>query len=41
MAKTYEELVKLVEAGIDYFNHHNLSAQRNGLTPDEYWSEAI
>ncbi|MFO1551799.1 hypothetical protein ABC426_12405 [Lactiplantibacillus plantarum] len=41
MAKTYEELVQLVEAEIDYFNHHNRSAQRNGLTPDEYWSEAI
>lgn len=40
MAKTYEELVKLVEEGIDYFNHHNRSAQRNGLTPDEYWNEA-
>ncbi|PIO82038.1 transposase, partial [Pediococcus damnosus] len=23
------------------FNHHNRSAQRNGLTPDEYWNEAI
>ncbi|WP_236721878.1 DDE-type integrase/transposase/recombinase [Lactiplantibacillus plantarum] len=31
VAKTYEELVRLVEAGIDYFNHHNRSAQRNGL----------
>ena len=41
VAKTYEELVRLVEAGIDYFNHHNRSAQRNGLTPDEYWDEAI
>lgn len=41
MAKTYQELVKLVEEGIVYFNHHNRSAQRNGLTPDEYWSEAV
>lgn len=41
MAKTYPELVSLVEEGIIYFNHHNRSAQRNGLTPDEYWNEAI
>lgn len=41
MVKTYKELVRLVEAGIKYFNHYNRSAQRNGLTPDEYWSEAI
>ncbi|WP_390409976.1 IS3 family transposase [Lacticaseibacillus jixiensis] len=40
LAKTREELVKLVEEGIEYFNHHNRSAQRNGLTPDEYWNEA-
>lgn len=40
-AKTYQELVILVEEGIKYFNHQNRSAQRNGLTPDEYWSEAI
>ncbi|MGV0030056.1 IS3 family transposase, partial [Latilactobacillus curvatus] len=40
LAKTCEELVRLVEEGIEYFNHHNRSAQRNGLTPDEYWSEA-
>ena len=40
LAKTYKELVKLVEEGINYFNHHNRSAQRNGLTPDEYWGEA-
>lgn len=39
--KTYQELVKLVEEGIVYFNHQNRSAQRNGLTPDEYWNEAI
>ena len=39
--KTYQELVKLVEEGIEYFNHQNRSAQRNGLTPDEYWNEAI
>lgn len=41
MAKTYQELVRLVEEGIQYFNHHNRSAQRNGLTPDEYWDEAV
>jgi transposase InsO family protein len=40
LAKTYEELKQLVEEGIEYFNHHNRSAQRNGLTPDEYWGEA-
>ena len=40
LAKTYEELEQLVEEGIEYFNHHNRSAQRNGLTPDEYWGEA-
>jgi hypothetical protein len=39
-SKTFEELAKLVEEGIEYFNHHNWSAQRNGLTPDEYWNEA-
>ncbi len=38
--KTYEELLQLIEAGIEYFNHQNRSAQRNGLTPDEYWNEA-
>lgn len=41
MAKTLSELTQLVEEGIEYFNHHNRSAQRNGLTPDEYWNEAI
>lgn len=41
MPKTYEELVRLVEDGIDYFNSKNRSVQRNGLTPDEYWNEAI
>ena len=41
LAKTCQELVKLVEDGIEYFNHHNRSAQRNGLTPDEYWNEAV
>jgi transposase InsO family protein len=41
LAKTYQELVELVEDGIEYFNHHNRSAQRNGLTPDEYWNEAV
>src|SRR5699024_7892338 len=40
-AKTYQELITLVESGIEYFNHDNRSAQRNGLTPDEYWNEAI
>jgi transposase InsO family protein len=40
LAKTYEELVRLVEEGIKYFNHFNRSSQRNGLTPDEYWNEA-
>lgn len=38
--QTYAALVKLVNEGIEYFNHYNRSAQRNGLTPDEYWSEA-
>ena len=41
MPKTYDDLVKMVEKGIEYFNHHNRSAQRNGLTPDEYWNEAV
>lgn len=41
MAKTYQELVKLVEEGVEYFNRHNRSAQRNGLTPEEYWSKAV
>lgn len=41
MAKTYQELVKLVEEGVEYFNRHNCSAQRNGLTPEEYWSKAV
>lgn len=41
MPKTLEELVKLVEEGIKYFNHYNRSAQRNGLTPYEYWNEAV
>lgn len=40
LAKTYEELVKLVEDGIYYFNHFARTLQRNGLTTDEYWSEA-
>ncbi|WP_336402193.1 IS3 family transposase [Lacticaseibacillus pabuli] len=40
MPKTLQELEKLVEEGIEYFNCHNRSAQRNGLTPDEYWNEA-
>lgn len=37
MAKTYFELVRLIEEVIRYFNHLNPSAQRNGMTPDEYW----
>jgi len=41
MAKTEHELIELVESGIKYFNHDNRTAQRNGLTPDEYWNEAI
>ncbi|WP_191980111.1 hypothetical protein [Paucilactobacillus oligofermentans] len=41
LAKKYEELVKLVEDGIYYFNHLNRSAIINGFTPDEYWNEAI
>lgn len=40
MPKTLGELQKLVAEGIEYFNYHNRSAQRNGLTPDEYWNEA-
>lgn len=41
MAKTYNELVRLIEEGIEYFNHSNRSVKRNGLTPDEYWGVAI
>lgn len=41
LAKTYQELVKLVGAEIEYFNHYNRLIQRNGLTPDEYWDKAI
>ncbi|GEP20401.1 IS3 family transposase [Pediococcus argentinicus] len=41
MPKTKLELIALVEAGVDYFNKQNPSSQRNGLTPDEYWNEAI
>ncbi len=39
LVKTYEELMRFVEEEIEYFNHYNRSAQRNGLTPDEYWNE--
>lgn len=39
--KTYQELIKLVESGIEYFNHYDRSTKRNGLTPDEYWNEAV
>jgi len=41
MAKTSKELVRLVEAGIHYFNYYNRSNQINGFTPAEYWSETI
>ncbi|WKF85453.1 integrase core domain-containing protein [Lacticaseibacillus pantheris] len=40
LPKTLQELEKFVEEGIEYFNHHNRSAQTNGLTPHEYWNEA-
>lgn len=39
--KTYQELIKLVESGIEYFNHYDRSTKRNGLTPDEYWNETV
>lgn len=35
MPKTYQELIKLVKSGIEYFNHCNRSTQKNGFTPDE------
>ena len=41
MPKTYEELVKLVNDGIDYFNNISRSETRNGCTPAEFWSIAI
>lgn len=41
MPRTYHELVKLVEAGIRYFNEEVRSTKRNGLTPEEYWNQAI
>lgn len=41
MPKAYQELMKLVEAGIEYFNNYNRSTQRNGLTPDEYWNTSV
>lgn len=41
LAKTYRELVKLVEEGIEYFNHYWRAGIRNGLTPDEFWDEAV
>lgn len=40
MPNTYEELVKLVNEGIHYFNYLDRSPERNGLTPVEYWNEA-
>lgn len=39
--RTQQVCVFQIEAGINYFNHLNRFAQRNGLTPDEYWNEAI
>jgi Transposase and inactivated derivatives len=39
--KTYEELVKLVEKGINYFNCISRSETRNGYTPAEFRSIAI
>lgn len=39
--KTYEELVKLVESGIHYFNHVSRSHKINGHTPAEHWNMAI
>jgi len=38
---TLEELKRLVEEGIDYFNNYDRSDKRNGLTPTEYRNEAI
>ncbi|MCH4008951.1 MAG: IS3 family transposase [Companilactobacillus sp.] len=38
---TFEELKRLVEAGINYFNNNDRSETRNGLTPAEYWNKAI
>ncbi|MCT4487159.1 MULTISPECIES: IS3 family transposase [Levilactobacillus] len=40
MPKTREELVKLIEAGIYYFNYIDRTAQRNGSTANEYRDEA-
>lgn len=39
--KTYDELVKLVESGINYFNHISRSHKINGHTPAEHWNMAI
>jgi len=39
--KTYDELVKLVEEGINYFNNISRSHTRNGHTPAEHWNMAI
>ena len=39
--KTYDELVKLVESGINYFNHISRSCKINGHTPAEHWNMAI
>lgn len=40
MPKTYKQLLRLIRDGVRYFNHLNRSAQRGGLTPDEYWAIA-
>lgn len=39
--KTYEELVRLVESGINYFNYTSRSDTRNGHTPAEFRNMAI
>lgn len=39
--KTYKELVKLVESGINYFNYINRSRKINSHTPAEHWNMAI
>lgn len=40
MPKTKEELIKLIEEGIHYFNYIDRTAQRNGSTAVEYRGEA-
>lgn len=39
--KTLPELEQLVQAGVHYFEHHVRKTQRNGLTPIEYWDQAV